>query len=85
MCIRDSPKIAQEEKAHGEVLVNFVINREGRVWYAKVVKPVHPALDQEAIRVIYSMPKWKPGVNHGETVNVTYNIPIKFTYQESKK
>ncbi len=77
------PKIAQEEKAHGEVLVNFVINREGRVWYAKVVKSVHPALDQEAIRVIYSMPQWKPGVNHGEKVNVAYTIPIKFSYQET--
>lgn len=79
------PEIAQQDKANGEVHVNFVINREGRVWYAKVVKPVHPALDQEAIRVIYSMPQWKPGVNHGEKVNVGYTIPIKFSYNVTRK
>ena len=79
------PEIAQQDKANGEVHVNFVINREGRVWYAKVVKPVHPALDQEAIRAIYSMPQWKPGVNHGEKVNVGYTIPIKFSYNVTRK
>jgi len=75
------PKIAMEDKANGQVVVNFVINREGQVWYAKVVKSVHPALDQEAIRVIYSLPRWKPGIHHGKTVNVAYTIPINFSYQ----
>ncbi|KOH44661.1 TonB family protein [Sunxiuqinia dokdonensis] len=78
------PKIAREDKAHGQVVVNFVINREGNVWYAKVVKSVHPALDQEAIKVIYSMPKWSPGIHHGSTVNVAYTTDIDFFYEEDQ-
>jgi len=75
------PRIAAEDKAQGKVFVNFVVNREGYVWNAKIVKSVHPALDQEAIRVIYSLPRWEPGVQHGKAVDVTYTIPIDFIIQ----
>jgi TonB family protein len=79
------PAIAEEDKAEGQVVVNFVINREGQVWYAKVIKSAHPALDQEAVRVIYSMPKWSPGIHHGDKVNVAYTTTINFLYTEAQK
>jgi|GEM_PF-315484 len=75
------PRIAQEENAEGKVFVSFVVNREGYIWNAKVVKSVHPALDHEAIRVIYSLPKWEPGFQHGKAVDVAYTIPIEFVLQ----
>ena len=73
------PKIAAEDGIQGQVFVRFVVNREGNIWNARVIKPVHPALDQEAIRVIYSLPQWKPGVHHGRAVNVEYTVPIAFS------
>lgn len=76
------PEIARNEKAKGDVYLNFVINREGRVCNAKVVKPVHPSLDKEALRVIYLMLPWKPGINHGEKVNVAFTARISFRYSE---
>jgi TonB family protein len=79
------PKIAIEDGVQGQVFVSFVVNREGNIWNAKVVKSVHPALDQEAIRMIYSLPQWKPGVHHGKAVNVAYNIPISFSFMEVHK
>ncbi len=79
------PEIAKEDTAQGQILVNFIVNREGNIWNVKILKSVHPALDQEAIRVIYSLPKWKPGVHHGKTVNVAYSIPISISYKEIYK
>lgn len=75
------PRIAAEENAEGTVFVSFVVNRDGYIWNAKVVKSVHPALDHEAIRVIYSLPKWQPGFQHGKPVDVNYTIPIEFVIQ----
>lgn len=79
------PKIAAEDRAQGQVFVSFVVNREGNIWNVKVDKSVHPALDQEAIRVIYSLPQWKPGIHHEKPVNVAYKIPISFSYEEIHK
>jgi TonB family protein len=75
------PASAQEAGIQGNVFVSFVINSFGAVSDVKVVKSVDPALDHEAIRVIYSMPKWKPGFQQGKAVDVAYTMPVEFILQ----
>ena len=76
------PVEAQKANAQGTVIVNFVVNSNGKVERAKVVRGVHPALDKEAIRVILSAHSdWKPGKQHGEAVDVSYTMPIEFMLQ----
>lgn len=72
------PKEAVEADAQGRVLVGFIVNRDGSIDDVKVVKSVHPALDAEAVRVVKSMPKWKPGKKDGKTVRVSYTLPMTF-------
>lgn len=72
------PVYAQEHGIQGEVMVSFVINKEGRIGNLKIVKSAHPVLDEEAIRVVKSMPRWKPGTQSGNPVNVLYTVPINF-------
>ena len=59
--------------------MNFVIEKDGSITDVKVLRGVDPALDKEAIRVIKSMPKWKPGKQRGKPVRVSFNLPITFT------
>ena len=61
--------------------VQFVVTREGDITDAAVVKGVDPYLDAEALRVIKSMPKWKPGKQRGKEVNVKYTLPVVFRLQ----
>ncbi|MBP5340043.1 MAG: TonB family protein [Prevotella sp.] len=72
------PEAAFKAGAQGRVLVQFVVDTEGRVNNAKVVKKVNDDLDAEAIRVVGSMPKWKPGMQNGKLVRVRYTLPITF-------
>ena len=74
------PKQAQENGANGRVSVSFVVDVDGTIKDVKVVRQVDPALDKEAIRVIKSMPKWKPGKRNGVPIPVTYTTPIIFKY-----
>ena len=64
--------------ATGTVRVKFVVGRNGAVQEVEVVQGVSPALNQEALRVVKRSPKWKPGKADGETVRVTYTIPVEF-------
>ena len=59
----------------------MVIDKEGNVNDIKVLRGVDPLLDNEAIRVIKSMPKWTPGKQKGKAVNVKYTIPVSFKLQ----
>ena len=72
------PKEAENAGMQGRVVVQFVVNTDGSIEDAKVVRAVNPLLDQEAIRVINTMPKWKPGMQDGKTVRVKYTVPIMF-------
>ena len=72
------PTIAQENGIQGRVVVEFVVNRDGTIVDPKVVRGVDPSLDKEAVRVIMSMPKWKPGKQGGKTVRVKYTVPVTF-------
>ena len=75
------PTIAQENGTQGRVTVQFVVNRDGCIVDAKVLRGVDPYLDKEAIRVISSMPKWKPGMQRGKAVRVKYTVPVMFRLQ----
>lgn len=75
------PTIAQENGTQGRVTVQFVVNKDGSIVDAKVLRGVDPYLDKEAIRVVNSMPKWKPGMQRGKPVRVKYTIPVMFRLQ----
>ncbi len=72
------PKEAKEAGIEGKVFLGFVIDKTGKVTNVEVLKSVHPLLDSEAIRVVKSMPDWKPGVQRGKKVKVRYQLPINF-------
>jgi protein TonB len=72
------PEIAKENGIQGRVFVQFVVNQRGEVEGVKVVRGVDPSLDKEAIRVIQSLPKWKPGSQRGKPVKVSYTVPINY-------
>ena len=63
----------------GKVIVSFVIEKDGTVSDAKVVRKLHPAFDEEALRVVKLMPKWEPGRQDGKPVRVQFNLPINFS------
>ncbi len=75
------PVIAQENGIQGRVYVQFVVGTDGKVSQVKVARGVDPNLDKEAIRVVQSMPKWKPGKQRGKAVKVSYTVPINFVLQ----
>ncbi|MEG1838929.1 MAG: TonB family protein [Bacteroidaceae bacterium] len=75
------PTIAQENGVQGRVIVQFVVNKDGSVVDPVVVRSVDPYLDKEALRVIKTMPKWKPGQQRGKTVRVKYTVPVTFKLQ----
>lgn len=72
------PEIALQKGIQGKVLVSFIVTKKGNVANAKIVGSVEPSLDKESLRVINSLPQWKPGKHRGETVNVNYTLPINF-------
>ncbi len=75
------PVIAQENGIQGRVVVSFVINKDGKVVDAQVVRGVDPSLDKEALRVIGTLPAWKPGKQRGKPVRVKYTVPVLFRLQ----
>lgn len=75
------PSAASEEGVQGRVVVEFVVGKDGSISNVKVVRPRHPALDKEALRVVKAMPNWLPGRNNGQPVKVTYTLPVTFKLQ----
>ena len=76
------PVIAQENGIQGRVICQFVVNKDGLIVDVEVVRSGgDPSLDKEAIRVIKSMPKWKPGKQRGKPVRVKYTVPVNFKLQ----
>jgi TonB family protein len=72
------PVEAQKEGIQGRVIITFVINKSGKAVEPLIIQSVDPLLDKEAIRLINSMPKWKPGEEKGEPVRVKFTMPINF-------
>ena len=75
------PTIAQENGVQGRVIIQFVVNQDGSIVDPVVVRSVDPYLDKEALRVIKTMPKWKPGKQRGKAVRVKYTVPVTFKLQ----
>ena len=76
------PVIAQENGIQGRVICQFVVNKDGSIVDVVAVRSSGEAsLDKEAIRVIKSMPKWKPGKQRGKAVRVKYTVPVNFKLQ----
>jgi periplasmic protein TonB len=75
------PVIAQENGIEGTVYIRFVVTKSGDVGQATVMRTVDPLLEEEALRVVKSLPKWTPGKNNGNPVNVWFIIPVKFKLQ----
>ncbi len=72
------PEAAHKAQTEGRVLVQFIVETDGTVSNTKVVEKVNDDLDGEAIRVVGSMPKWKPGRQNGKPVRVKYTLPVTF-------
>lgn len=73
------PEEAKSAKIQGRVIVQFVVDKNGNVIDPAVVRNVDPSLDNEALRLINNMPKWKPGYQKGQAVSTKYTVPITFS------
>ena len=72
------PEIAKENGVQGRVTLSFTVEKDGSVTNVRVLRGVDPSLDDEAVRVVKSSPKWKPGKQRDRTVKVTYTFPVIF-------
>ncbi|MFA5418091.1 MAG: energy transducer TonB [Bacteroidales bacterium] len=75
------PPLAKESGIQGRVFINFVVEPDGSISQVKVLRGIGGGCDEEAVRVVKAMPKWKPGMQRGKPVRVSYNLPVKFTLQ----
>ena len=75
------PPMAAENNVQGRVVVQFVVDKTGRVGEVKVVRSVDRDLDKEAVRVCKSLPKFTPGRQNGQAVSVWYTLPVTFKLQ----
>ena len=78
------PEAAKKNKIEGRVFVTFVIEKDGQVSSAKILRDIGGGCGEEALRVVNSMPKWKPGTQRGNPVRVQFNLPIMFQLEKSK-
>jgi periplasmic protein TonB len=75
------PTLAKESGIQGTVYVTFVVEKDGSVSNVKVLRGIGGGCDEEAIRVVKSMPRWTPGKQRGKPVKVQYNLPCRFVLQ----
>lgn len=75
----DYPQMAADAGITGMVYVTFVIEKDGSVAGARILKGIGGGCDEEALRVVKQMPKWSPGKQRGKSVKVQYNLPVRFT------
>lgn len=79
------PEEAVKAGVQGRVIAQFTVRKDGTLSDLKILRSIHPALDAEALRVIALMPKWQPGMQRGEAVNVRYTIPVSFSLNKPHK
>ena len=75
------PQEARDKEISGRVMVGFIVEKDGSVNEVKVVKGIGGGCDEEAVRVVKAMPKWKPGKQKGKPVRVHYTLPLTFKLQ----
>jgi TonB family protein len=78
------PATALKDSIQGKVFITFVVKADGTVGNAKIARGVSISLDNEAIRVVNSLPAWKPGKVKGQAVPVSYTVPVKFALDGNK-
>ena len=78
------PAEAKEKGIKGRVFVNFIVEPDGSISDIKVLRGIGGGCDEEAVRVVESMPKWKPGMQNGEAVRVSYNVPVNFKLENKQ-
>lgn len=76
------PSIAQEMGISGKVVLQFVVDKHGKIGNIKVIRTLGAGCDEEAIRVVKSMPSWKPGRQNGKEVPVFFTLPVFFQLKE---
>ncbi|MGA0556233.1 TonB family protein [Larkinella sp. VNQ87] len=72
------PPAASRANVSGRVFVSFVVNTDGSIQHVQILKGIGFGTDEEAVRVVQAMPRWKPGTQDGKPVRVRYNLPINF-------
>ena len=72
------PEQAKKEKITGKVYISFVVERDGSISNAEVLRGIGGGCDEEALRVVRNMPKWKPGTQRNKPVRVQYTLPLNF-------
>ena len=75
------PKEAIEKEISGRVLVGFIVEKDGSISETEIVKGIGGGCDEEAVRVVKAMPKWKPGKQDGKPVRVHFMLPLTFKLQ----
>ena len=78
------PQEAKDKEIQGRVFVSFVVEKDGSVSTVKVLRGIGGGCDEEAVRVVSSMPKWKPGIKDGKPVRVSYMMPLNFKLTEGQ-
>ena len=76
------PVSAQKNLLEGRVILQFIVDKKGRLSDVKVAKSVEPSLDAEAVRVVKAMPRWNPGMQNGKAVKVRYTLPVTFRLKD---
>lgn len=75
------PMMARESDIQGRVFVNFVVEPDGSITNVTVMRGIGGGCDEEALRVVQSMPNWKPGKQRGSAVRCSFTVPIIFKLQ----
>ena len=78
------PEFAYKNNIQGKVYVNFIVRENGSIDSVKIARGVHSSLDNEAIRLVKAMPKWKPGLKNGVAVKSYFTLPVTFVLKEDK-
>jgi protein TonB len=76
------PKKARKAGIQGTVYITFIIEKDGKVSNVRILRGIGGGCDEESLRVVKNMPKWKPGRQRGKNVRVQYNMPLKFTLKD---
>lgn len=78
------PEAARKANVTGRVFISFVVERDGRLTAIRLLKGIRADCDEEAIRVIEAMPRWKPGTQSQWPIRVLYNLPVQFGSRQAK-
>jgi TonB family protein len=76
------PEIAIKKHKQGIVYVSFIVEKDGSLSHIRILNGISDEIDEEALRVVKSMPKWIPGTRNGESARVLMNLPINFILQK---